>query len=142
MTSVIANGREFSVERDLIPISSLSRPDTRWIFVDPSGHEHRWFEQTPEGLKPASEYHPNKSLSLPTLRKIVDYEGDDESPATSHWECPHCGVIIVPGTCADTHEWYVPGLSHYRIDGTPVSKEEFERQARAAGLLRDGNGQS
>ena len=58
---------------DLIDVSTLNAPDPTWKHLDNQGHEHRWQDGT-----------------LPTLVRIMDYEGDDEYPAVFHYECKAC----------------------------------------------------
>ena len=38
------NGDVFEMRCDIIDVTSMSRVDTSWRFVDPAGHEHRWYE--------------------------------------------------------------------------------------------------
>lgn len=39
------NGHRFEYKCDLIEVTSISRPDTGWIFVDYHGHIHTWYQE-------------------------------------------------------------------------------------------------
>jgi hypothetical protein len=48
-----------------------------------------------------------------------------------------CGDRVRPGTTADTTRQYIAGLRSYRIDGEPVSEEEFRQALDAARRMSD-----
>jgi hypothetical protein len=132
-----ASGETFEIERDLIDATSISRPDTRWRYTDANGHLHAWYVKGETA--PAAQYSPSASYDLPTLLWVVDgvaYYPDGESYEYGHYECVQCGEHVKPANTADTETQYIAGLLHCRINGTSVSKEEFDRRARAAGLLK------
>lgn len=93
---------------DMIEVTSLNRPDTSWRFTDAAGHEHRWFRDG----KPAESYHPEGRYTVPTLKYIEDYPGDDEYPASGHSECIECGEHVTPGRRADTERQFIRGLRY------------------------------
>lgn len=122
------NLTDFRIERDLMEVTSLRRPDVRWRFVDAQGHEHRWYL---EGA-PATYYAATCHYDTPTLIWVKDgeeyWEDDDEPHDVGHLECKQCGEPVKPGYTADDHKQYVPGLLRCYINGVSVSKEEYERR--------------
>ena len=125
----------FEVEHELTCLSSmfgLSRPDLHWVEVDPQGHEHRW-------ILPADG---TSTPITPTLvwKKTGEkcFEDDDEPHEVGHQVCATCGYgPIVPGTVISHEPQYAAGLSHFRINGEEVPREEFERRfAEARSLTR------
>jgi|ERR1051325_717103 hypothetical protein len=122
----------FESSCDLVDMTSANRPDPSWVFVDAQGHEHRWFTNG----QPATSYDPQLSYEVPTLVWVVDgvEYWDGELHEVGHTECRLCGEHIAPRSTPDTCQQLVPGLRHFRINGQPVSKEEFERRAKEAGL--------
>jgi hypothetical protein len=74
---------------ELLDVTSLSRPDITWRYVDAMGHWHQWYADG----NPAESYSPLRTYDVPTLTCIVDVEGDDEHPAISHYECRECRRI-------------------------------------------------
>uniref|UniRef100_A0A6M3J782 Uncharacterized protein n=1 Tax=viral metagenome TaxID=1070528 RepID=A0A6M3J782_9ZZZZ len=116
---------------DLIDVTSLCRPNPAWRHTDTAGHEHAWYI----GGAIATEYHPTERYELPTLVLIHDppyYNEEGDEISQSHYECRFCGEHVNPGTAADTHTQYAPGLKHYQINGVSVSPEEFEKRWKDA----------
>ncbi len=64
---------------------------------------------------------------VPTVERIVDgIEEDEDGPyEVSHLECRLCHERIEPRYTADATTQHVPGLRWFKIDGRPVSEEEF-----------------
>jgi hypothetical protein len=127
-----ANGRMFEITRDKIDVTSLNRPDTGWGFIDANGHAHQWYV----GDQPAPlRYDPSASYVLPTLHRVeigrwVDDDG--EAHAIHENRCIQCQEVITPGMRSDDTRQFIAGMVHYYIDGTPVTKEEFDAVLREA----------
>jgi hypothetical protein len=90
---------------DLIDVTSLNRPDEKWVFIDAAGHEHFWTFNGQRG-----RYSPEAKAETPTLVCIEDVPASDEYPAVSHYECKVCGEIVRPRTCPDQTRQYIRGL--------------------------------
>ena len=119
----------FEVETEPVDVTSLSRPDVGWTFIDAHGHQHQWCV---DGL-PAMSYQPSKRYDVPTAIWVVDYVAyfpDGEPYNVGHHECRICGDRVEPRLTADTHRQFIPGLRTYRINGETVSEEEFLRRAK------------
>lgn len=116
---------------EMLDVSSMHRPDTAWKHVDAQGHEHRWYVDA----VPATSYNPMDHYETPTLVWVKDgeeyWEDDDEPHEVGHYECAQCGERITPAYTADTWAQYMPGLRWHRINGTPVSPDEFTRRLEA-----------
>lgn len=95
---------------DMLDVTSMHRPDPDWEYTDKRGHVHRWYEYTGLSVIAAISYTPMRQYMLPTLVYIQDSPGDDEYPATGHYECIRCGEVVRPGRTADTTRQFVPGL--------------------------------
>lgn len=124
------NGDEFTIERDMLEVTSLSRPDLGWRHTDRAGHEHRWLKEN--GEEPGA-YDPAETYEVPSLVTVVapTEDGFDE---VLRCECRACGEHIEPGRCADAEPVYIAGLTRGYINGRPVTREEFERRfAEATG---------
>lgn len=131
----------FETTCDLIDVTSNSRPDVGWRYVDPAGHEHRWHVRDRESgdLVPARTYNPSWRYEVPTVREVIYAEGIDEDGydrTDSHLECLQCGAHVRPGTCADAYQQHIPGLRRHFINGEPVTPDEFKARAEAV-LKRD-----
>lgn len=133
MALFIHNGKQLEVTTELIDITSLSRPDPSWKFIDPAGHLHRWHD----AQGPLKDYH-GQACHVPSAVRVrtpeEDYAEEDYGDIieTSRLDCKLCGhQDISPGTCADTTRVYMPGLRHLFIDGVEVSREEFNAAYRA-----------
>lgn len=114
------NGQRFAITVDMLDNTSMHKPDAQWLFTDAAGHPHQW-----QGEK------------LPTLRWVIDIPETDEYPAQGHYECALCGVYgprITPRHIASTFRSYVPGMTHYYVDGSPVDRGTFIIAAHLAGL--------
>jgi hypothetical protein len=127
MPLISVNGESFESGCDMLDVTSVHRPDTNWRKVDARGHEHQWFV----GGKPAASYNPSTKHELPTLVWVHDdwgYYEDGERYEIGHYECRECGEHVEPAYTADQWQQHIPGLRWFRINGEPVSKEEFERR--------------
>ena len=128
MSTYSTNEDTFEIYRDMMDVTSMSRPNVGCILVDKAGHAHRWLEDG----KLATHYNPSAHYEIPSLVWVKDgekyWEDDDQPHDVGHHECRICGEHIVPPYCADTYQQYAPGLVHYKINGLSVSKEEFERR--------------
>lgn len=125
------SGDVFEMERDLIDVTSMHRPDVGWRFTDARGHLHQWFADG----KPAVSYNPAETHDVPSLVWIKDgvgYYEDGEPYDIGHNECRKCGEHIAPAYTSDTCTQYVAGLARYYINGEPVQPDEFKRRAEAA----------
>ncbi len=126
---------EFEIHRDFIDVTSNHRPDTRWVFVDAHGHEHRWYV---EGGGPngdhisASTYSPAHTYITPTLIWVKDgeewWDGDDEPHDIGHLECRQCGEHVAPRYTQDDTRQFIPGIASCRINGESVTLDEFMRR--------------
>src|SRR6185436_19512973 len=129
MMSTIRVGADvFEFGQELMDVTSNHRPDTLWRFIDAHGHEHRWYV----GDMPAASYNPSATYETPTLLWVKDgeefWDGDDEPHDVGHLECRICGEHVTPRYTADTTTQYVAGLRWFRINGEPVSMDEFQRR--------------
>jgi ribosomal protein L37AE/L43A len=134
-TTIQHDSREFSIDRDIIDVSVLSSPDEHWLYTDPAGHQHYWTWNGQRGT-----YRSGVTAELPTLRWVVEeicdcyicQENGVDDYEIGHYECRQCGAHVTPAAKPRTE--YIAGLTHYRIDGRSVSKDEFMAEARKAGL--------
>lgn len=131
---IVANdGRRFHIERGLVEVTSNHRPNEQWSFTDAAGHVHQW--EWPGGGR---TYRPEEHASVPTVRWVKTgtgyWEDGDEYDVGEH-RCVQCEAVVQPGYCADSTAHYIAGLKRCYIDDRSVSVEEFEREAKAAGLL-------
>jgi len=130
MTHIVKDGHTFGVERDLLEVTSLHRPDPTWQYTDAAGHVHQWHT----GRIVATSYRPDVHYHIPTLVLIVDVPATEEYPAATHHECRQCGETIEPGYRADDHTQYIGGTMRYYVDDRPVQKSEFIEWAKRVGL--------
>lgn len=130
MPSLHFHGQEFRVERELIEVSSMSRPDEHWFFTDPAGHIHQWWERKP--FRPMSRYSPEKSYFVPSITWVEDSPATDDYPAIGHHECSKCRARVHPGTRADDCMQYLPGMTRCYIDDREVTKDVFEAEYKKA----------
>ena len=101
-----------TVEREVIEVTSSCEPDFTWAHTDEHGHEHRW----------AGTW---DKATTPTLRFIVDFEGDEEMPDTGHYECVACGDRVpAPRTTPSPYKRYMAGVLHCTLNGEPISEQE------------------
>ena len=132
MTTYHIGNDVFEVDRNLMEVTSMRRPDVGRVLTDCRGHKHPWCG--PDGV-PAARYDPSVSYTMPSLTWVKDgeeyYEDDDEPHDVGHWECRECGEHIVPPYTADTHPQYVAGILRCRVNGESVTREEFMRRIRA-----------
>jgi len=105
------DNRIFRVERDVIVVTSISKPDDNWEFTDKHGHLHRW-----------------QNGNLPSLKLIIDCPADEEYPAETHFECKRCSEIINPGYKSPESREFMPGLIHCYIDDVEVEESVFEHE--------------
>jgi hypothetical protein len=111
----------------MMDVTSIHRPDTDWSLVDSHGHGHRWHA---DGVAVTS-YDPRKHYDVPSLLWVKDgvaYYEDGEPYDVGHHECRQCGEHVEPRYTADTEQQMVAGLRWYRINGQPVSPEEFHKR--------------
>ena len=114
----------FTMEREMLEVTSLRRPDPSWVHFDSAGHEHRWYD----GESPMKEYRPDKSYRTPTLFWVEDPEVYMDGTHMGHLICLKCGEIVIPGYTADDTSQYVTGMTYCLIDGKRVTLEEFKRR--------------
>ena len=99
-------GWTLDVTRDMIDATPISEPDPNWLYVDPSGHEHRY----------------GKDFETPTLGWVSTgwYWCDlcCEAHESGNWRCLRCGAVVVAGTRAVVIRQYVAGLTH--VHGTII----------------------
>lgn len=140
--SVIHIGNDlFEYGCDMVDVTSISRPDTNWRFVDKADHEHRWHVV---GKGVATSYDPNNRHEVPGLVWVkdgVEYLDDDGEPHYyGHSECAVCGDRVNPGYTPDDTRQFIPGLRYYRINGKHVDRDEFKRRLDDAFAKRGWNG--
>ena len=125
------SGDRFEYGCDMIDVTSLHRPDISWAITDANGHVHRWHTKG----QPATDYSPSETYDTPTLVWVKDgeeyWDGDDEPHDVGHLECKACGAHVEPGYTADAFVQHVPGLRWCRINGEPVTPEEFQSRWEA-----------
>lgn len=115
-TWITRNNRTFSKHTDQVSIQSFSgvELDPDWKYTDKAGHKHYAVTDIP--------------LGYPTLEWYVDsieeYEGEDYEEG--HWVCPLCLETIKKGTRSE--KGWIPGLTHYKIDGVEVDEDEWHRE--------------
>ena len=105
------DNRTFRMERDVMEVTPLAKPDDDWEFTDSVGHLHRW-----------------QNGRLPSLKEIIDCSADGEYPALTHMECERCGETIAPGYKSPESREFIHGLTHLYIDDVEVGKSEFEKE--------------
>ena len=118
---------EFAWRRDMIDVTSMWRTDTSWVFIDAAGHKHQYYTDG----KPADHYDPSAQYELPTIVWVSEgpgYYPDGSEYDTGHYECCQCGEEVKPQCTGDSFRQHIPGMTHYEIDGEPVTREEFERR--------------
>lgn len=123
----------FEIQRDVIDVTSMHRPDPGWAFVDSMGHSHFWVDSKGER---ARYYRPEEKYAIPSIEWVKDgetyFEDSDEPHEIGHHECKECRATVVPGYTADANKVYMPGLAHCYINGEEVTKEEFDRRFEEA----------
>lgn len=137
--SIVNTGQHtFTVKREPIEVTSISRPDPAWFVIDRKGHLHQWWEERP--FRPADTYSPSKRYIVPSVEAIfvgmewIGDEFDGEEIAVYELRCRKCGEVIKPRYKADDSRQYVPGLRHLYVDDRPVTLEEFKRIAIEEGI--------
>lgn len=132
--STIQHGRHtFRIESTPIEVTSISRPDEHWSYTDPAGHEHFWVVNGER----MSTYQPAGRYTLPFIHYVVTAEGIDEDGyefEDGEYRCNLCDAVVEPGTKADEDRQFINGLKRCYVDDECVSREEFLRRAREAGL--------
>lgn len=126
MVTKLPSGVVLEAYRDMIDVTSNHRPDIFWVFTDDAKHVHRWCTNG----KPVEGYNPSETYSIPSVEWVkdgVNYYPDGSEYEIGHYECKLCRETIDPGYTADRVTQYVPGLTHYLVNGHHVSEEEFTR---------------
>lgn len=133
ITMRLSDGTIARLERNRIECSMLSRPDERWRYVDPSGHEHRWYANG----EPMETYRPENHHDLPTTKvvSVGSFFDPDlrEMVEETERRCVLCEARVHAGTQADTTPQYMAGVIRPYIDDRSVSREEF-----LAHLIKNG----
>lgn len=131
---IVGKKHDYRSECSMIEVTSMSRPDVQWRYIDKAGHLHRWFYS---GIMTNryDTYRLDQAYYAGTLVKIIDAEATEDEPAIWHYECPICGEVIWPGTCADQYQQFIPGIRRFWVDDVPVSEEQFKAFMREDGLL-------
>lgn len=122
------------IKRDLIDVTSNHRPDLSWIFVDKSGHYHRWYN----GETLATQYRQQISYSIPSIEWIktgTDFYPDGSEFEVGYNRCKLCHEEVNPGYTSDRTTQYITGLTHYYVDGKEVSEKEVEAIMRSYGEI-------
>ena len=103
------------IETDVVEMTSFDKtePDPNWKYRDKEGHTHVWRKDKGD-------------LILASLVYVIDYVGDDEHPASGHYECRRCRAPIEPGYQLKDSDKHVKGLSTYFVDDAKVTKEYFK----------------
>jgi hypothetical protein len=105
---------ELIIEVDRVEVTSnLPRPDPAWRYTDEHGHEHYW------------------ENGYPTLTRVNEEpywcEDCNDEHTDSHFECPICGETVSPGSTGPSgFREFIPGLTSYRLNGQPISKERAD----------------
>lgn len=135
MSSVRVGDHEFTIEREMLDVSSMCRPDTNWrVVCRVCGWYHQWHGVYVSGTRAADVYSPTTRYELPTLIWVWFEEPsrgpDDEwpDPGRGYYACRGCGATIVPRYTADTVQQMIPGLAHYHVNGVSMSREAFFAQ--------------
>lgn len=127
------------MQRTMMEVTSISRPDIDWRYADPSGHQHAW-HVVGETL-PAENYNASKCYIVPSVEFIKTgescFEDSDVPYSIGELRCKQCAAVVVPGQCPDDTQQFIEGITYYRIDGRGVSKEEFQRVMK---LVREDEG--
>lgn len=135
MAKIVAdNGDVFEKHQEFMDATSIHRPDTSWRFTDSHGHVHQWYV----GDIPAGTYSPVTQYITPTIEFIKTGTScfeDGEPYDIGYYACKECGDTVNAGFTADSYTQYVPGLTHYSINGRSVKLDEFMRRAKEVGLL-------
>jgi hypothetical protein len=124
--------RRFTVECEPFDVTSNWRPDTSWLFRDAAGHEHRWWTNG----APATDYNPQLSYDVPTLRRVIDEQWIDEDGSereAAHLECVKCSEHVQPGHMSDPWRQFIPGLKRFYIDDEPVTEDEMRAAMKEEG---------
>lgn len=120
---LLVDGREvigtFTIEQDLIDVTTEFENDPNWVHVDSHGHVHRWMAG-PDPLTPLRE--PQRQTAvLPSLKYVLDSEPHwcelclgDYQPG--HYECTICGESVSPGTRRTVGRNYIPGRKSIEFD--------------------------
>lgn len=124
-----------------IDVTSNHRPNPTWRCVDSAGHEHRWHVNG----APAESYDPRLRYDVPTLETVSlgglnepsDIDEDYEPSYVTETRCKQCGQRVDPGYTVDECRTFIPGLQGFRINGRPVSKEEFDAHPSIVRVTRD-----
>lgn len=132
---MLPDGTTVRVEQDLVDVTSLSRPDPGWGFIDAAGHAHQWYI----GDAPAPiGYNPERRYCLPTTELVqvgtVVYEGDDEETPVYEHRCVLCGAPVEPGTASDETRQYIRGPRRAYINDRPATQQEIDALLRANGF--------
>jgi hypothetical protein len=123
----------FSTRRDLVDVTSNHRPNVGRIITDQAGHAHPWCGSDGQ---PAASYSPSAQYNIPSLMWVKDGEecwpDDDEPHEVGHHECRMCGERVEPPFTADTWQMHIAGMRHCYVNGTEVTREEYERRVEKA----------
>lgn len=122
MSTMHGSGITIDYYANPIDVTPMRIPDMHWSYTDSAGHVHRWEGEDREW---------GDGATVPTVRWVVDVEGDDEYPERGHNECRQCGERINPAWRSPATRRWVPGLQEFLVNGTPVSKEDAETIAAA-----------
>lgn len=120
------NDHVLTVERDMIPVQSISEPDPNWRYTDAAGHDHFAAIE-----RRAGDGGDPRVTGYPTLEWITEphecgvFCEENGCPGQRH-VCRQCGEEIRTGSRMGTLR-HLAGLVSYEIDGEPVTPE----QARA-----------
>ena len=118
---------EITRETEQIPVmSNLPTRDEQWRFIDAAGHGHFWQDGYP---------------TLKTVEVECYCSAVDEEHTVSHFECPHCGEVIEPGTKPPSpFPTYINGPTRVSLihdDGRVRSEYLITSQADAEALAAD-----
>ena len=95
---------------DMIEVTSMSRPDENWEFVDSQGHRHRW--EWPDGQR---KYRAS-GATVPTCVWVKGETAMDEDgfevEIGGYTACAQCGEKVMPGRKADEQRVFVRGLQY------------------------------
>ena len=113
----ITGGHTFSKETDEVFVGTFGglEADPDWNYVDKAGHIHY-------AAKESFVDYPTLEWYVDSIEYCDDCREDHEE---GHWVCPLCLETIKPGKRPE--QQYVPGMTHYKIDGKEVDEDEWHR---------------
>lgn len=103
------DGHIFEKRTDEVFVGTMGgvEPDPDWTYVDKQGHIC---------TQKTKEWFVDELVWCPSCGEDHEY---------GHWVCPLCLEKLKPGVRPEQR--YVPGMTHYLIDGVEVDEDEWHR---------------